>query len=130
MLASRCDDLLSVDLLEAPASAAARRVRGLSHVRVERRTVPDEWPPGPFDLIVLSEIAYYFDEATLALLMDRALASAAPGATLVAVHWTGPTDYPLSGDAAHGIIGGTPGLDRVVTHVEDEFRLDVWRCPG
>jgi hypothetical protein len=42
------------------------------------------------------------------------------------VHWRGTTNYPLSGDGAHGIIDAAPGLEQVVHHVEKDFLLDVW----
>jgi hypothetical protein len=125
MLAAHCDDLLAFDFMDAPVLAAAERVRGLNHVRVERRTV-QEWPPGPFDLIVVSELAYYFEPDALRELLAAVSTSAEPGATLVAAHWRGPTDYPLTGDDAHRIIGATPGLLPLVHHVEEAFVLDVW----
>ncbi len=66
LLAVRCDRLLCSDII--PAALAARR--GPSPDRgpmswFEERSIPDQWPTGPFDLVVLSEIAYYFDEMDL-----------------------------------------------------------------
>lgn len=126
-LATRCDRLLATDIVPAAVARAARRCRGASHVHCEVRSVPDQWPTGPFDLVVLSEIAYYFDRPTLSQLMDRLLDSTSAGATLVAVHWRGPTDYPLTGDEAHRMLGSSPAFTRRVHHVEDEFVLDVWQ---
>ena len=60
MLANRCDGLLAVDVSERAVAAARRRLTGRRHVRVERRTLPEEMPHGPFDLIVASEVLYYF----------------------------------------------------------------------
>jgi hypothetical protein len=99
-------------------------------VTVERRRVPEEWPAGPFDLIVLSELAYYFDESDLARLVDVAVASAAGGATLAAVHWRRETDYPLSGDQAHRLIAARLDLRPVARYLEDDFVLEVWSLPA
>lgn len=129
LLAPRCDRLLSVDLLAGPVARAAERLSGCGGVTVEQRRVPEQWPSGPFDLIVVSELAYYFEAAELVGLVDAAIGSAAPGATMVAVHWRGGTDYPLSGDQAHEIIGAAADLRSLVRHLEDDFVLDVWRLP-
>ena len=45
---------------------------------------------------------------------------------VLGVHWRGITDYPLSGDKAHEVIGATPALEQVVHHVETDFVLHVW----
>jgi cyclopropane fatty-acyl-phospholipid synthase-like methyltransferase len=60
MLAGRCDELLAVDVSERAVVAARERLSDRGHVAVERRTLPEEMPDGPFDLIVASEILYYF----------------------------------------------------------------------
>jgi SAM-dependent methyltransferase len=130
LLARRCDHLLAVDLLPGPVARSADRLRGVEGVTVEQRCVPEEWPTGPFDLVVLSELAYYFEPTDLVRLLDAAVGSAAPGATLLAVHWRGVTDYPLTGDQTHRLIDATSGLHHVVRHLEEEFVLDVWRLPS
>ena len=45
-------------------------------MRVEQRVVPGEWPMGSFDLIVFSEILYYFDDADLNQMLRLGLAGA------------------------------------------------------
>ncbi|MDQ2726640.1 MAG: nodulation S family protein [Actinomycetota bacterium] len=129
-LAARCDSVLAVDHMDEAVAAARVRLAGHPGVRVQRRTVPEEWPEGPFDLVVLSEVAYYFDDDGLRRLLAVATASTGPGAVIVAVHWRGVTDYPLTGDQAHAVMAATPGLVEVVHHLEDSFVLDVWRLQG
>lgn len=129
LLAGRCDTLLSCDVMDVPLYRARSRVAGLDHVRVERASLPEDWPPGPFDLLILSEMAYYFSADDLAALLDAATASLAPGADVVAVHWRGETDYPLSGDETHRLLGEVPGWRPVARHEEADFLLDVWTVP-
>jgi hypothetical protein len=126
LLAARCDRLLSSDIIPSALQRAEERFREQPHVRVEERAIPGQWPTGPFDLVVLSEIAYYFDEADLRQVMASVTGSTTPGAHIVGVHWRGVTDYPLSGDEAHRIMGDTPGLAAVVHHLEEQFVLHVW----
>lgn len=126
LLAARCEHLLAADGIPAAAEQARARTAGLANVEVVDLTVPEGWPEATFDLVMLSEIAYYFDQEELGELLDRAHQSLEAGGTLVAVHWRGPTNYPLSGDHVHQLIGSRPELSPVVHHIEDELVLDVW----
>jgi SAM-dependent methyltransferase len=126
-LASRCDALLCCDVAAAPVRAAAARTRGLPQVRVERRELPGQWPAGRFDLIVFSELLYYFGADDLDRLLNNAAASLQPGGTLLAVHWRHPVaDYPRSGDDVHRAIAAQPGLARLVSHAEPDFLAEVY----
>jgi trans-aconitate methyltransferase len=126
-LAVRCDRVLAADHTETALHQARQRLAHLPHVTVERRTVPEDWPEGPFDLLVLSELCYYFDRTELDALLRRAQGSLARQATVVGVHWRGQTDYPLGAEETHDRIGATAGLAPVAHHEEPEFLLDVWQ---
>jgi cyclopropane fatty-acyl-phospholipid synthase-like methyltransferase len=126
-LASRCDSLLAVDASAAPLKAARRRCAGLKTVRFEQMFVPEQWPAGTFDLVLLSEVVYYLDAGDVRRLASNVTDATPPGADVVLVHWVGVTDYPLSGDeAANLFITATNGsctLERSERH--RRFRLDV-----
>ena len=62
--------------------------------------MPAQWPEGSFDLILLSEVVYFLDGDDVEHLAARVRGCLRPGGDVVLVHWTGETDYPLSGDAA------------------------------
>jgi SAM-dependent methyltransferase len=126
MLSARCDRLLATDIVPAALDQARARLAAQPHVALEQRAIPEDWPEVVFDLVVLSEIAYYFDASDLAHVIALAMRSTRVGAQLIGVHWRGITDYPLSGDKAHEVIGATPGLELLVHHVEADFVLDVW----
>ena len=68
MLAARCDRLLSCDMAPAAVKAAAEHTARFPNVTVEHRAIPVDWPPGRFDLIVLSEFLYYFAGAAFCTL--------------------------------------------------------------
>ncbi len=129
-LAARSDALLAVDIDPRAVRAAADRTRDLTQVRVEQRDVAADWPAGTFDLIVLSEVLYYFVGADAARVVERAVAALEPGGTLVAVHWRHPVaDYPRTGDEVHaGLaeLAGRLGLARVVRHEELDFLQEVY----
>ena len=126
LLANHCDRLLCSEIIPAALQRAEARLRRRPHVSFEERSIPDQWPDGPFDLVVLSEIAYYFDERDLGEVLACVKRSTQSGAQLVGVHWRGETDYPLSGDRCHEVISETSGFVSIVQHREKAFLLDVW----
>jgi hypothetical protein len=126
LLAARCDRLLATDIVPAVVEEASRRLKTFSHVVVEQRAIPDCWPAEKFDLIVLSEIVYYFDTATLEAITGKVVHSTEKGAHLLAVHWRGETNYPLTGDQVHGLIDGCNRLQNIAHYSEANFVLDLW----
>jgi hypothetical protein len=100
-------------------------------VTFERLTVPDEWPDGAFDLVVLSEVGYYLSEADLDRTVDRALACLGDDGVFVACHWRHPDDDAVT-DAARvhdRIAARWPGR-RSVHHAEDDILVDVFVRAG
>lgn len=128
MLARRCDRLLACDVAAGAVRAAARRTRDLPNVLVERRQIPAQWPTGRFDLIVFSEILYYFGDRDLEQVLESGVRALRAGGTLLAVHWRHPvTEYPRSGDDVHRALAARPGLARQVSHEEEDFLAEVYR---
>jgi SAM-dependent methyltransferase len=126
-LAERCDSLLAADLNETAVRLAAERVAELPHARVECRSVPHDWPDGAFDLIVISELAYYLDAPGLEQLAERIKASLMPDGTLLACHWRRPFDAaPQSAANVHALLDARCGLTRLVRHEDPDVLLDVW----
>ena len=100
-LGPSCDALLGVDIAEAALEQARTRNMGSAHIAFARMALPDERPPGRFDLIVLSEVLYYFDRRDLHRVADWVGEALEPGGVVLSVHWLGETpDYPLNGDQA------------------------------
>ncbi|WP_445997033.1 PIG-L family deacetylase [Okibacterium fritillariae] len=134
LLAERADALLATDIAESALEVARERLAGRDNVTFERRTLPGDWPPGSFDLVVVSEVGYYLSSAELDALIDRILGSLTPDATVVTCHWRHPVEeYPLDGDTVTERFRERlrPRLELTVTHTERDFVLDVFRtAPG
>jgi SAM-dependent methyltransferase len=127
MLAPRCDRLLAADAVDVAVRVARDRCAEHPHVTVEQRRIPDDWPPGQFDLIVLSELGYYFDNAGLYRLLQATVEAIEAGGTLLAVHWRHPVaEHVRPGDDVHAAIRGMPGLHRLAGYDDADFRLDVF----
>jgi SAM-dependent methyltransferase len=126
-LASRCDRLLSCDAIPDAVAAARSRTAALPGVRVEQRVVPGEWPMGSFDLIVFSEILYYFDDADLQQMLRLGLLALRPGGHLVAAHWRHHApDHPRGGDDVHQILDADPRLARLARYRDLDFTAEVY----
>lgn len=127
-LAAYCDSLLAIDLAPSALDRARQHCALLPQVRFQQLRIPAGWPPGWFDLIVISEVGYYLMEEELADTRDHCLASLWPGGDLLLAHWTPPIDDALqSGDRVHDLLGASAGLRRLVSRREPTFRLDLLR---
>ncbi|MGV8895123.1 MAG: PIG-L family deacetylase [Rhodoglobus sp.] len=123
-LAGRCRELLAVDVSSAAVQRARERVG--DRATIEVRDVTTDFPEGEFDLVVLSEVGYYFGAPGLATVLASIGAALSPHGSLVACHWRHPVaDYPLGGDDVHTAIAGL-GLNRIVRHEEEDFILEVF----
>lgn len=123
-LAGRSTSLTAID--PSAAALAAARSRVGEEVRFVHGAVPQVWPEGPWDLVLLSEVGYYLDTEDLHALLDLIDRDLTPGGTVVACHWRHPVlDYPQTGDAVHAALARWPRLSRVE---ETDFLLDVL-CP-
>jgi SAM-dependent methyltransferase len=130
-LAQRCDHVTAVDVAEAPLRTADVRLRALGcrdNVTLAQSSLDQPWPDGPFDLVVLSEVAYYLSADLLGRVMRRECAKLTVGATVVAAHWRhAVADYPLDGDAAHQVIAETPDLARLGWYRDADVVIEVFQ---
>ncbi|MBB3157943.1 LmbE family N-acetylglucosaminyl deacetylase/SAM-dependent methyltransferase [Microbacterium proteolyticum] len=130
-LAGRSDRVLAVDLAAAALDRARRRMPDDANVELRRGTLPDDWPAGEFDLVVLSEVAYYWAGADLDRGLTAAVASLSADGHLVACHWRHPVaEYPRTGDSVHDALAERADLVRLVRHEEEDFVLEVFARPG
>jgi len=131
-LAAVCDHLLAVDVSDTALVAARSRCAALANVDLRRMALPAEEPDGRFDLIVLSEVVYYLDDADLARMGGFLQRKASPVGRVLLVHWTGETDYPQTADAAVEGLAQAAGREFSVERADrtGDYRLDLWRRKG
>lgn len=132
-LAGRVGELTALDVSATALAAARARCSDAANVRFVERRAPREMPDGPFDLLVLSEVVYYWDRDDVTRLAEWVReGGVAPGGHLLLVHWTGETDYPLSGDEAVETLLMALGYGVTVEAAErrERYRLDRWRWAG
>ncbi|MGH8900036.1 MAG: SAM-dependent methyltransferase [Egibacteraceae bacterium] len=124
MLAPHCVELVAVDISTLAVARARERLAGVPGVRVERRTLPEQMPQGPFDLIVCAKVLCYWGREVLTDGIERFRAALAPGGSFLAVHCR-----PHDGDKVHATLSSDLGFPCVVSAVEPLYRLDRFDCP-
>lgn len=131
-LAAICDCVDASDFSPSAVAQARLRCRLLPGVTVRCAALTDTDTFGKYDLIVLSEIGYYFSAVTWQCLVDSITDTMQPGAVLLASHWLGSSpDHEMSGDEVHSLMHHQKlHHDHTERHPDTRhggFRLDRWR---
>jgi protein-L-isoaspartate O-methyltransferase len=129
-LAQRCDDVQAIDIAPSAVAMARKRCASFPHVTISCDDLATQCPEGPFDLIVFSELGYYFTQAQLMRIAQSLGATLEAGGELIAVHWLGTSeDHLLHGDQVHAIL--KDALMKACAWIKGArrpgFRLDTWR---
>jgi len=127
LLATRCDALLAADIVEEPLQTARKLCADLPWVRFTRLRIPDEWPGGHFDLIVLSEVLYFLTPADIARLSGRVRDALDYDGVVLSVNWLGHGDDPCGGDEAAAIFLNEmqTGLSINSHYHSSSYRIDM-----
>ncbi len=127
LLAARCDRLLSVDINARALQAARERCRSMTNVHFELMTFPRETPSESFDLIVISEVAYYWSDADLANAIDVCARQAAGGTVELCHYLPKVDDYVRDGDAVHQAFLADSRFTPIQARRAEKYRIDVLR---
>jgi trans-aconitate methyltransferase len=129
LLAERCDELLASDFAPSAVARARRRCADHPQVQVRCADVAHESPEGRFDLIVFSELGYYFERPELMRIAQNLAGHLVGGGELIAVHWLGASaDHRLHGDVVHEALRACLPLQWICgERHEESFRIDRWR---
>ena len=96
-------------------------------VRFEHMFVPEQWPDGVFELILLSEVVYYLSPEDVGRLASRVTRSLSRGGSVILVHWTGQRTIPSA--ATRPPLSLSNGSDR---HASSSAGIDIpnfgWMC--
>ncbi len=133
MLAQRVADLLAIDLAEAALTQARAHCGDQPQVRFALGNPLESIPLGPFELIVVAEVAYYWTPTDLDRVFRELVAVLAPKGQIILVHWRAAVpDYPQTGDVVHeqaASLAEQVGLNHRGTWVEERYRVDLWEKP-
>ena len=131
-LASISGSVLAMDLSPTAIGEARRRNPDLAGVTFRVASFPDApgRDDGQFDLVVLSEIGYYFQPDDLRRAVLRIVDLLEPGGVLVASHWTGRSDdHVMTGARTHQVIAESMPWNRDEHHERPASIVDIWTRP-
>lgn len=129
-LAERVDALVATDASPVAVGLATDSCSDLSQVRVELSQLPETPDGGRFDLVFVAEFLYYVPD--LAGALEALWSALAAGGHLLFLHWAHrPHDAHRSGPTMHADIALDAldrGAQRLVSHTDAEFNLDIYQA--
>lgn len=123
LLAPRCDRYLGIEANRRAIDIARRDV--LPSMAFRFCVVPDRFPNGPFDLILLSDVLSFLGREDLERLARQA-AVASPLGDIVCVNYLGPTGRELGGAQAARIFSAALGARPQQVFATGNYRVDVF----
>jgi LmbE family N-acetylglucosaminyl deacetylase len=126
-LAERSGRLTAIDASASAVVSASARLAGFPNAVARQLCVPQQWPEGEFDLVVLSEVAYYFRPDVWTAVIERCLSSSSDDGMVLLCHWRAlEPDFLQSAEAAHSRFAEVSGMKRSVVHHDESFDLEVF----
>lgn len=130
LLAARCSHLTATDVSQIALKKAADRCKNLEHVIFRQLSFPQKIPTDNFDLIMLSEVAYYLSPEDWKMGMQKLYSVMTSTAHLVMVHWLPEVhDYPQTGDEVHDSFSAEMQnkMKNIFNTREEKYRIDIWK---
>jgi SAM-dependent methyltransferase len=113
MLAPLCRSLTAIEMAEAAVVRARDRMERHTHVTVIHGALPNEMPDDMFDLIVASDILYYFPSDVLVQLIKEFERRLNPDGTLFCLHYLGDFGQTVHGSETHELLKRHTSLKQV-----------------
>lgn len=128
LLAQRCDQLIAVDANAKAVTLAQARLIHDPHVTVQQCCLPEQYVEGKFDLILVSEIAYYLEPAELCTLIGLIQSSLTDDGMLLCCHWRYDIEgFELNGEKVHTLFAEQLDLHRALHLNDQDFVIDLWQ---
>lgn len=129
LLAQRCTHLLAIDVSQKALDIATRRCEHVRNVTFKKASFPKELPADQFNLIMVSEVAYYLSAADWKAAIGALYERLVSGGHIVLVHWLPEVpDYPQTGDEVHDRFEQLmrDKMKSVFANRTENYRIDVW----
>ena len=126
-LATICDEVLATDFSPTAVLRAQKRCASLENVTLRCASLAEPLLDDGFELVLLSEIGYYFSPADWCEIARRLISPMSAGATLPATHWLGASsDHMMGGNQVHEILALSSLLCLEHAEQHEDVRLDRW----
>lgn len=129
LLAQKSSYLLATDISEKALDLASKRCGNLENVSFKKLNFQNELPEDHYDLIMVSEVAYYLSPNDWESTMKNLYNILKPDGNIVLVHWLPEVhDYPQTGDEVHNSFEKLmkEKMTNVFSDRAENYRIDVW----
>jgi trans-aconitate methyltransferase len=128
VLSARCLKLLAFDGSEKAVLIAKKSTKSFPNVTIRKGEVPEDWPNGTFDLIVLSDFLYYLNPQDIAEVAEKSMSCVENGGTILAGHWKGSAHDFLTagGNSVHAILREVFGPPNGGSYADCDQLIDTW----
>ena len=124
-LAELASSIVALDVSTKAIDLAARRLPRCDSVEFVVAEVPDYWPAGQFDAVILSEVLYFLSVGEIRQVSQLAHESLTGNGLCLQVNWIGPNDLPVDGDAAVKLFLDAAPWQVAKARREEFYRLDL-----
>ena len=124
-LAELASSIVALDVSTKAIDLAARRLPRCDSVEFVVAEVPDYWPAGQFDAVILSEVLYFLSVGEIRQVSQLAHESLTGNGLCLLVNWIGPNDLPVDGVAAVKLFLDAAPWQVAKARREEFYRLDL-----
>lgn len=127
-LATLCERIDATDISPTAVAIARERCSQFPHINIHCHSLDEAFSVGDIDLLVLSEIGYYFDRDRWKVLAERLVKCVTESGTILVAHWMGQSeDHRQHGDSVHDVLRSIESISLEYSERNADFRLDRWR---
>ena len=126
-LAQRAEQLWCIDVSECAVQLASERLQEFKHVVVENRKIPEDYSIQKFDLILISEMAYYLSANELHQFIEKLKHSLNDDGEILCCHWRHEIqDFELNAEQVHQAFQQHFPFHHYLSLNDPDFMIDVW----
>ncbi len=126
-LAQRAEQLVCIDVSENAVRLASERLKELEHVVVENRKIPEDYSIQKFDLILISEMAYYLSKDELHQFIEKLKHSLNDDGEILCCHWRHEIqDFELNAEQVHQAFQQHFPFHHYLSLNDPDFMIDLW----
>ncbi|EEY77582.1 methyltransferase domain protein [Acinetobacter calcoaceticus RUH2202] len=126
-LAQRAEQLWCIDVSECAVQLASERLQEFEHVIVENRKIPEDYSIQKFDLILISEMAYYLSANELHQFIEKLKHSLNDDGEILCCHWRHEIQgFELNAEQVHQTFQQHFPFHHYLSLNDPDFMIDVW----
>lgn len=126
-LAQRAEELLCIDVSARAVQLASARLQKFEHVVVENRKIPEDYSIQKFDLILISEMAYYLSKDELHQFIEKLKHSLNDDGEILCCHWRHEIqDFELNAEQVHQAFQQHFPFHHYLSLNDPDFMIDLW----